>query len=206
MKPESAARLAEAYTFLRRVEHRIQYLDDQQTHLLPTHDGDLDWIARSLGLDGEDAACALLDRLGELREFVATEFDALLHDGRSPVGGAKPAAGCRTCGPPPRPIDSEAFLEQLPPELAARVRTARRAAEDPDAARREQAAPGAAGDRAPRTRSARRVARWRRRCCSSTGSSRCCGARATWRCWSSGPRCRTGCCGCSAWRAGPCAT
>ena len=36
MKPDSAARLAEAYTFLRRVEHRIQYLDDQQTHLLPT--------------------------------------------------------------------------------------------------------------------------------------------------------------------------
>jgi glutamate-ammonia-ligase adenylyltransferase len=27
--------------FLRRVEHRIQYLDDQQTHLLPTADADL---------------------------------------------------------------------------------------------------------------------------------------------------------------------
>ena len=28
---------------LRRIEHRIQYLDDQQTHILPTDDGDLDW-------------------------------------------------------------------------------------------------------------------------------------------------------------------
>ena len=122
MKPDSAARLAEAYTFLRRVEHRIQYLDDQQTHLLPTQDSDLDWIARSLGLESGTAACELLDRLGELREFVATEFDALLHDGRSSVGGAKPGGGCRTCGPVAHPIDSEAFLEQLPPELAARVR------------------------------------------------------------------------------------
>ena len=48
MKPESARRLAEAYTFLRRVEHRIQFLDDQQTHLLPTADGDLGCNAPTL--------------------------------------------------------------------------------------------------------------------------------------------------------------
>ncbi|MEO7338716.1 MAG: bifunctional [glutamate--ammonia ligase]-adenylyl-L-tyrosine phosphorylase/[glutamate--ammonia-ligase] adenylyltransferase, partial [Caldimonas sp.] len=122
MKAENATRLAEAYTFLRRVEHRIQYLDDQQTHLLPTHDGDLEWIARSLGFDGSAPSCGLLDQLGQLREFVATEFDALLHDGRSSVGGAKAGAGCRVCGPAAHPIDSEAFLEQLPAELAMRVR------------------------------------------------------------------------------------
>jgi glutamate-ammonia-ligase adenylyltransferase len=50
MKPETAAKLAEAYIFLRQVEHRIQYLDDQQTHLLPSGDEDLRWIAQSLGL------------------------------------------------------------------------------------------------------------------------------------------------------------
>jgi len=123
MKADSAARLAECYEFLRRVEHRIQYLDDQQTHLLPTQDGDLGWIARSLGMtcsNTETDACELLDRLGEVREFVATEFDALLHDGRAPV--AKPAAGgCKGCGTP-KPIDSDAFLEGLPEELAARVK------------------------------------------------------------------------------------
>ena len=84
MKPASAVKLAEAYEFLRRVEHRIQYLDDQQTHLLPTVDADLNWIARSLGLVCNDDACELLDKLGEVREFVAMEFDALLHDGRAP--------------------------------------------------------------------------------------------------------------------------
>ena len=122
MKAPSAERLAEAYTFLRRVEHRIQFLDDQQTHLLPTHDGDLGWIAASLGFEGDGAACALLERIGEIREFVAMEFDALLRDGRSSVGGAQAGAGCRSCSPPAHPVDSEAFLEQLPPELAARVR------------------------------------------------------------------------------------
>ncbi|HKW82286.1 MAG TPA: bifunctional [glutamate--ammonia ligase]-adenylyl-L-tyrosine phosphorylase/[glutamate--ammonia-ligase] adenylyltransferase, partial [Burkholderiaceae bacterium] len=124
MKADSAARLGECYEFLRRVEHRIQYLDDQQTHLLPTQDGDLGWIARSLGMtctNTDTDACELLDRLGEVREFVATEFDALLHDGRAPV--AKPAApgGCKGCGTP-KPIDSDAFLEALPDELAARVK------------------------------------------------------------------------------------
>jgi glutamate-ammonia-ligase adenylyltransferase len=125
MKPANAQRLAEAYTFLRRVEHRIQYLDDQQTHLLPTVDADLNWIARSLGLDCTADACELLDRLGETREFVAMEFDALLHDGRTPVPGTDGNGGCRSCGTEPKPVDSDAFLEQLPEALAARVRSLR---------------------------------------------------------------------------------
>jgi len=123
MSPASAEKLAAAYEFLRRVEHRIQYLDDQQTHLLPTNDADLNWIARSLGLVCNNDACELLDKLGEVREFVATEFDALLHDGRAPATGANAGNGCKSCnGGPPAPVDSEAFLEHLPPELAARVR------------------------------------------------------------------------------------
>lgn len=125
MKPATAARLAEAYQFLRRIEHRIQYLDDQQTHLLPTHDADLAWIARSLGFgcsrDGADA-CDLLDLLGATREFVATEFDALLNDGRASGPAPQPSGGCRSCGLPPLPVDSDAFLDQLPPALAHRVR------------------------------------------------------------------------------------
>jgi glutamate-ammonia-ligase adenylyltransferase len=120
MKPETAQRLAEAYTLLRRVEHRIQYLDDQQTHQLPGADADLAWIAGSLGLACRTDACELFDVLGQTREFVAAEFDALLNDGRPmPVNGRK---SCCACGPGPLPVDSEAFIEKLPPELGARVR------------------------------------------------------------------------------------
>ncbi|HJV95403.1 MAG TPA: bifunctional [glutamate--ammonia ligase]-adenylyl-L-tyrosine phosphorylase/[glutamate--ammonia-ligase] adenylyltransferase [Albitalea sp.] len=119
MKPQSAQRLAEAYTFLRRVEHRIQYLDDQQTHQLPTADADLGWIARSLNLACNADTCELLDCLCETREVVATEFDLLLHDGQAPQPGA--GGGCRSCGPAPQPVDSAAFVEQLPPALAERV-------------------------------------------------------------------------------------
>ncbi len=122
MKPASAQRLAQAYTFLRRVEHRIQYLDDQQTHLLPTLDGDLGWIAASMGLACDADACELLDLLGETREYVANEFDLLLHDGQAPKPGANGNGGCRSCGPAPQPVDSDDFIERLPPLLAERVK------------------------------------------------------------------------------------
>jgi glutamate-ammonia-ligase adenylyltransferase len=121
MKPETAAKLHDAYVFLRRIEHRIQFLDDQQTHLLPTVDTDLGWIAASLGLSCGKNACELLDRLGETREFVSTEFDTLLHDGRAPPPRN---GGCRngSCSPPQAQLDSESWLDRLPPELGERVR------------------------------------------------------------------------------------
>ncbi|HLL17717.1 MAG TPA: bifunctional [glutamate--ammonia ligase]-adenylyl-L-tyrosine phosphorylase/[glutamate--ammonia-ligase] adenylyltransferase, partial [Rubrivivax sp.] len=129
---DTAAKLADAYVFLRRAEHRIQYLDDQQTHLLPACDDDLSWIARSMALPPGDVrvetpcvpspSCAMLGRLCEVRELVAAEFDALLRDGQrngADTTGGK--GGCRSCGPIELPIDSEALLERLPPELAARL-------------------------------------------------------------------------------------
>ena len=118
MKPETAQRLGDAYRFLRRVEHRIQYLDDQQTHLLPSADADLRWIASAMGLsECNSNACELLDRLGEIREFVANEFDALLHDGQTPAAlGAN--GNCRSCGAPPLPLDSPALTEPWPAALA----------------------------------------------------------------------------------------
>ena len=104
--------LAEAYDFLRRVEHRIQYLDDQQTHILPTRDEDLAWIAHSMGFDN---ACAFLHALDAHREAVAQEFDTLL--------GATPG-GCKGCnGGKQRSAveDLQSVLPQLPETFAAKV-------------------------------------------------------------------------------------
>ncbi|MDD3354832.1 bifunctional [glutamate--ammonia ligase]-adenylyl-L-tyrosine phosphorylase/[glutamate--ammonia-ligase] adenylyltransferase, partial [Zoogloea sp.] len=43
--------LASAYDFLRRVEHRLQYLDDAQTHNLPGSETDQAILARTMGFD-----------------------------------------------------------------------------------------------------------------------------------------------------------
>ena len=52
---EAARTLGEAYEFLRRAEHRLQMVDDQQTHSLPVTDAGLDKIALFLGFDTREA-------------------------------------------------------------------------------------------------------------------------------------------------------
>ncbi|MEN9538001.1 MAG: hypothetical protein RLZZ126_236 [Pseudomonadota bacterium] len=73
--PEVTARLAAAYTFLRNVEHRIQYLDDEQTHSLPPAGPDLDWIARTMGCADTGA---FVRQLQDHCDLVAREFEGLL--------------------------------------------------------------------------------------------------------------------------------
>ncbi|MBU6225194.1 MAG: bifunctional [glutamate--ammonia ligase]-adenylyl-L-tyrosine phosphorylase/[glutamate--ammonia-ligase] adenylyltransferase [Burkholderiales bacterium] len=75
MTAQTAQALENAYVFLRRVEHRIQYLDDQQTHSLPTDQADLAWIAQTLGLAD---ASVFLAQLQTHRDTVAIEFERLL--------------------------------------------------------------------------------------------------------------------------------
>ena len=125
MKAETADKLAQAYTFLRRVEHRIQYLDDQQTHLLPAADEDLVWLALSLGSPcSRPPSCRMLDELLEVREFVAAEFDALLREGQggAPADNGRGVCRGKSCGPGPLPVDSDELLERVPAALAERVR------------------------------------------------------------------------------------
>ncbi|MBI3374147.1 MAG: bifunctional [glutamate--ammonia ligase]-adenylyl-L-tyrosine phosphorylase/[glutamate--ammonia-ligase] adenylyltransferase [Betaproteobacteria bacterium] len=75
MLSESAAReLAADYVSLRNLEHRLQYLDDAQTHRLPQSEEDRARISAMSGLSGW-AACER--RLRELRERVATHFQAV---------------------------------------------------------------------------------------------------------------------------------
>ncbi|MEJ6021496.1 bifunctional [glutamate--ammonia ligase]-adenylyl-L-tyrosine phosphorylase/[glutamate--ammonia-ligase] adenylyltransferase [Ramlibacter sp. PS4R-6] len=117
LMPEATAQsLAKAYEFLRRVEHRIQYLDDQQTHVLPLgcreDDGDLTWIAKTMGFAD---CCPFLHELDSHREFVAQEFDTLL-------GGAQECKGCvgpKGNGKPAPELDT--LLEELPAQLRERV-------------------------------------------------------------------------------------
>ena len=60
--PESAAaELSAAYVFLRNVEHRLQYLDDAQTHELPVNEADRAAVARMSGYDGWEGFLAALN-------------------------------------------------------------------------------------------------------------------------------------------------
>ena len=112
MPQETADALALAYEFLRRVEHRIQYLDDQQTHVLPVADDDLRWIAQSMGYAD---CCLFLEQLDTHREFVAQEFDKLL-------GGEKPCSGKCNGKKASTPADLADLLDDLPPVFAERIR------------------------------------------------------------------------------------
>ena len=112
MPAETAATLTEAYVFLRRVEHRIQYLDDQQTHLMPERDDDLAWLAQTLGFAN---TCAFLHQLDAHREAVAQEFDTLLGGPTKSCNGKGCGAGRTEAG------ELQAVLPQLPARLAERV-------------------------------------------------------------------------------------
>ena len=118
MPQETSDALARAYIFLRQVEHRIQYLDDQQTHLLPVIDDDLGWIAHTLGFA---QSRVFLGELDLHRERVALEFDQLL--------GHAPEAECKTCSPrttdtqsgKPQDLDIDALAAGLPQVLRERL-------------------------------------------------------------------------------------
>ncbi len=58
----------------------------------------------------------------QTREFVATEFDSLLHDGQAPSPSAPGRTPCVGCGGPVLAVDSERLLDSLPVELAEPLR------------------------------------------------------------------------------------
>jgi len=76
IKAEVAEQMTEAYFFLRRGEHRLQMIDDQQTHSLPQDDEGVDALAVFLGYD--DPATFrddLLQRLRTVEDHYAHLFE-----------------------------------------------------------------------------------------------------------------------------------
>ncbi len=82
LAPDVVDRLRESYRFLRNLEHRVQYLDDAQTHVLPASAEDRAIIAGMMGLADE---AALMAAFTECSQWVASQFDAIFEDrgGRS---------------------------------------------------------------------------------------------------------------------------
>ncbi|MBM3565694.1 MAG: bifunctional [glutamine synthetase] adenylyltransferase/[glutamine synthetase]-adenylyl-L-tyrosine phosphorylase, partial [Alphaproteobacteria bacterium] len=76
VRPEAAAAMKAAYEFLRRVEHRLQMTDDQQTQVLPEDSGRLRALALFLGYDGiESFSTDLLHHLRAVENHYARLFE-----------------------------------------------------------------------------------------------------------------------------------
>lgn len=85
---EAVADLDAAYVFLRNLEHRIMYLDDAQTQMLPGNEADQARIAASMRFPDWASFRTALDYH---REKVARHFEQVF--AHSPVDGGSEAAG-----------------------------------------------------------------------------------------------------------------
>ncbi|HUO45108.1 MAG TPA: bifunctional [glutamate--ammonia ligase]-adenylyl-L-tyrosine phosphorylase/[glutamate--ammonia-ligase] adenylyltransferase [Burkholderiales bacterium] len=79
--------LTAAYVFLRNLEHRLQYFDDQQTQQLPTDAADQALLAAAMDCADYRELCVRLDRH---RAAVTRHFDGVIADVR---GAPHPLAG-----------------------------------------------------------------------------------------------------------------
>ncbi|WP_295002822.1 bifunctional [glutamate--ammonia ligase]-adenylyl-L-tyrosine phosphorylase/[glutamate--ammonia-ligase] adenylyltransferase [uncultured Dechloromonas sp.] len=84
---ETERELNTAYVFLRRLEHRLQYVEDKQTHMLPTDPAEREKIGRSMGFAGWDA---MAEVLAGHRDIVSRHFEAVFSD---PEAGEHPLTG-----------------------------------------------------------------------------------------------------------------
>jgi glutamate-ammonia-ligase adenylyltransferase len=99
---QAVAELRAAYDFLRRLEHRLQYLDDAQTHELPVGSEDQALIAGAMGF--HDYA-EFMTQLDAHREQVSRHFDGVF---------AGPVQDQHACAPLWRgELDAETAHERL---------------------------------------------------------------------------------------------
>lgn len=84
--PDDARVLGESYDGLRVIEHRLQMVDDRQTHSLPEGDA-LNNVARLHGLNN---STDLIDLVRSLTAPVAERFDALLDEDRISIPRTSP--------------------------------------------------------------------------------------------------------------------
>ncbi|APR36889.1 bifunctional [glutamate--ammonia ligase]-adenylyl-L-tyrosine phosphorylase/[glutamate--ammonia-ligase] adenylyltransferase [Paraburkholderia sp. SOS3] len=76
--------LSDAYRFLRKLEHRLQYRNDAQTHAMPVDDDERAGLAQSMGFADYAALMATLD---SHRERVEQQFDQIFADKANGEGG-----------------------------------------------------------------------------------------------------------------------
>lgn len=79
IKKDDQRKLSDAYYFLRMVEHRIQVVQERQTHNLPTKDDELLALSRRCGFTGRNGLDKFRGALDGHRANVSRIFDNLFH-------------------------------------------------------------------------------------------------------------------------------
>lgn len=125
LSPNEYLTLADAYHFLRTIEHRLQLEHDQQTHSLPESTAELEKLAGRMGME---AASALLLELNRHLEDVQRLYDRVIHS-QKPLGDswAEPLAGPTDPLPPPETVSPNVVrrFDQIAPRLAHAIRAGR---------------------------------------------------------------------------------
>jgi glutamate-ammonia-ligase adenylyltransferase len=114
---EARDQLTAAYLFLRRVEHRLQMVADEQTHTLPDDAAAVERFARFFGYDGRTTfASDLLGHLNTVQGHYGKLFEG------DPTGTAKLPAADYSAGPDdPRVLEHLAALGFKKPLMVART-------------------------------------------------------------------------------------
>lgn len=113
LSQQCVAQLLHANAFLRNLEHRLQYIEDAQTHTLPSNPVDQLAVANMMGMADVPA---LLRALDVQRQLVATQFDAIFSDKDENQDAAGAPAG-------PPPIDLQMFANLPDAEKAEAIET-----------------------------------------------------------------------------------
>ncbi len=80
LSPTESERLAQAYRFLRQVEHALQFEEDRQTHALPADSQELQQTAnRVLHSASNNASALLLRELNQHLENVQALYERIVH-------------------------------------------------------------------------------------------------------------------------------
>ena len=110
LSQDTCHQLKQAYEFLRSIEHRLQILDDQQTHSLPTEDVSRARVAFSSGFESPEA---LELELATVTENVHSVFQSVFNEATA-EGSGKPDSGFED-------LWRSAVAEQAEPEQIAQL-------------------------------------------------------------------------------------
>ena len=87
--------LADGYSFLRTVEHHLQIMHNQQTHQLPHDKGELTYLARRMGFEGDDLDHVFTERYHQHRTAIRSVYQRVVEQ---PPKGTPPSSESTAIG------------------------------------------------------------------------------------------------------------